>query len=451
VSNETVWDAGLDDVAKLLRGPEWLSLALEPGLRPTGLIRSKRLLPGWTVITGYERLERQLAGLPGARLDPGHPDERVESANVVSFPYDYRCSISEAAKRLDAEVRSRLDGLTEAERRGRVIVVAHSMGGLVARYWLGPLGGHKCCRALISLGTPYRGAPKALDWVVNGIGKWWFRASRPSELIQGWPSMAELLPRYRVVWDETSATARYPEELPIPWLAKAAAEAARVHEDMRAAWSGGLDQGAPEVVPRIGWSHPTLRSARWDGTRLRVEKTPPPEAPPDNWAADLGDGTVPAISGLPVELGAHDPAGMRVQERHGRLAAARFAAGLVDSYERSGIAGPDWYTLPGEEHPVALGLDLDELYPAGESIPVAVQIRGAEVDPADVAVWATIMPDGTSVPAGEIRLVWDDVTGGFVGRFVGQRPGFFKVSVTVRDVPGVGTLGTADTVAVLEP
>ena len=43
-----------------------------------------------------------------------------------------------------------------------MIVVAHSMGGLVARYWMGPLGGWRVCRALITLGTPHRGAPKAL-------------------------------------------------------------------------------------------------------------------------------------------------------------------------------------------------------------------------------------------------------------------------------------------------
>jgi hypothetical protein len=86
-----------------------------------------------------------------------------------------------------------------------------------------------------------------------------------------------------------------------------------------------------------------------------------------------------------------------------------------------------------------------------EPIPVAAQIRGAEVDPAEVAVWASVTPDGASAPADEIRLVWEDVCGGFVGRFVGQRPGFYDVKVTVRDVPRVGTLRTADTVAVLGP
>jgi triacylglycerol esterase/lipase EstA (alpha/beta hydrolase family) len=48
------------------------------------------------------------------------------------------------------------------------------MGGLVARYWLGglcasvkPRAGD--CAALITVGTPHHGAPKALDWLVNGI------------------------------------------------------------------------------------------------------------------------------------------------------------------------------------------------------------------------------------------------------------------------------------------
>ena len=51
----------------------------------------------------------------------------------------------------------------------KVIVIAHSMGGLVARWWLTALGGHRVCRALITVGTPHRGAPKSVDWVVNGV------------------------------------------------------------------------------------------------------------------------------------------------------------------------------------------------------------------------------------------------------------------------------------------
>ena len=41
-------------------------------------------------------------------------------------------------------------------------------GGLVARYYLELLGGWQSCRALITLGTPFRGAVDALHSLANG-------------------------------------------------------------------------------------------------------------------------------------------------------------------------------------------------------------------------------------------------------------------------------------------
>jgi triacylglycerol esterase/lipase EstA (alpha/beta hydrolase family) len=102
------------------------------------------------------------------RVDVARPgQDRDLRADVVLFPYDFRLGIRDAAERLKAEIDARLGVLTREARHQRVIVVAHSMGGLVARYWAGPLGAAPDCRALITVGTPHRGAPKALDWLVN--------------------------------------------------------------------------------------------------------------------------------------------------------------------------------------------------------------------------------------------------------------------------------------------
>lgn len=43
----------------------------------------------------------------------------------------------------------------------QVDIVAHSMGGLAARYYIQELGGSKKVRRLITLGTPHRGALRA--------------------------------------------------------------------------------------------------------------------------------------------------------------------------------------------------------------------------------------------------------------------------------------------------
>lgn len=44
---------------------------------------------------------------------------------------------------------------------GPVIVMAHSMGGLDARWWVTHLGGHAQCQALVTIGTPHRGSSVA--------------------------------------------------------------------------------------------------------------------------------------------------------------------------------------------------------------------------------------------------------------------------------------------------
>ncbi len=53
--------------------------------------------------------------------------------------------------------------LSKNVKGGRIDIVAHSMGGLVARYWLQALGGHRRVDRLVTLATPHHGAhPSAL-------------------------------------------------------------------------------------------------------------------------------------------------------------------------------------------------------------------------------------------------------------------------------------------------
>ncbi len=52
----------------------------------------------------------------------------------------------------------------------KVLVVAHSMGGLDARYMLSEMGMEKKVSALLTITTPHRGSPYA-DWCVRHLGK----------------------------------------------------------------------------------------------------------------------------------------------------------------------------------------------------------------------------------------------------------------------------------------
>jgi hypothetical protein len=456
-----VWDAGFRSLARLGFAAGRLSLAELPKARAVGLIRSRGPLPGWTVIRGYERLMAALGGLPGAVVDDGHPDRRVPDANVVAFPYDFRQSLVAVAEELARDISDRLSVLGAAGEPGRVVFVAHSLGGLVARYWLGPLEGWRVCRALITLGTPHRGSPKALNWQVGGVRLGGLEWAGMTGLIREWPSAAELMPRYPAIWDETADAARYPHELPISWLQPKAVRAFGVHEDI-AAGCDQIPQSGPEMVPRIGWSHATLDAAFWDGSRLRVHKRPPRWLDAPGWEHDFGDGTVPAISALPIELDnrAVSTTGVRVRERHGSLAAAKPMIAeimrLLHDYEERPVPGPSRLAYrDAEERSAALGLDVDDLYVAGEPIPLQVRIRGTGSDVSSTTVAVSLRPvDGpaTSEPgtAPMARLTWDATADGFTGELTAVQPGVFDLTVTAEAVPGAGDLTVTESVAVME-
>jgi len=69
---------------------------------------------------------------------------------------DYRSagSIEALALRLKREIDAHVQG-------GRIDLVAHSMGGLVARFYLQRLGGARRVDRLVTLGTPHRGTHAA--------------------------------------------------------------------------------------------------------------------------------------------------------------------------------------------------------------------------------------------------------------------------------------------------
>jgi hypothetical protein len=460
-SGTVLWDAGLGSVARLGVAAHRLSLADAPVVRPAGLIRSRAVVPGWTVVCGYDRLMAALARLPGAVVDDGHPDRRVPDANVVAFPYDFRTSIVDAAGRLAAEVTARLAAVGGSGEPGRVIVVAHSMGGLVARYWMGPLGGWRVCRALVTLGTPHRGAPKALNWLVGGVrigGRTWQGATR---LFREWPSVAELLPRYPAVWDATAGAALYPHELPVDWLRPAARKAFGVHEDIEAAWEQ-VPRSGPEFVPRIGWSHTTMDAAWWDGTQLMVRKQAPSWLSAPGWEKDRGDGTVPAISALPVGLENWAVTGIRVRERHSRLPYARAMiaeiCARIQDYEGRPRPVPGQLAYrEAEEHAAAIDLDVDEMYAPGEPVPVRVRLREVGADVRGVAVAAVLRlvsgpgAQGEMGAAEPVRLAWDEGGGCFAGEVRPAGAGVYDLAVMAEAVPGAGDLAVTESVAVIEP
>ena len=137
-------------------------------------------------------------------------DELSDPRTLYVVPYDWRKS-----NVLSANILA--DALDKAvEEHGNqlaVNIIAHSMGGLVARYYLesgefSKREGIKRVRQLITLGTPHRGAPLALTAAVGLERRLFLSRDQVLQLASDprYPSLYQLLapPDEPFAWDEGS-------------------------------------------------------------------------------------------------------------------------------------------------------------------------------------------------------------------------------------------------------
>jgi len=162
------------------------------GITATRLVQDVHLLPGFWEIDGYTKTQKVLADTLTA--DPGK--------NLFAFPYDWRRDNRIAARQL-AEQAPRWLGNWRRESGNadaKLVLVGHSMGGLVARYYLEVLGGWRDTWHLITFGTPYRGSVNAIDSLVHGMKKGIGPLSIDlTPLLRSFTSIYQLLPVVKVV------------------------------------------------------------------------------------------------------------------------------------------------------------------------------------------------------------------------------------------------------------
>jgi triacylglycerol esterase/lipase EstA (alpha/beta hydrolase family) len=89
------------------------------------------------------------------RRATGRPCIRVRLGCRIPL---HLADVRESARRLERK----LERISERSPLGRVDVVGHSLGGLVATYWLKRIDEGRRIRRVITLGTPHQGTPFAL-------------------------------------------------------------------------------------------------------------------------------------------------------------------------------------------------------------------------------------------------------------------------------------------------
>lgn len=121
---------------------------------------------------------------------------------IREFAYDWRLSIKYNTRLLSIAVQEHLAAWRIRSDRpdAQVVLVAHSMGGLLCQALTGISGALDGVRAVITLGTPFRGAAKAAVILARGEGAPVpLPKDRLREVAVTMPGVHELLPGYRCV------------------------------------------------------------------------------------------------------------------------------------------------------------------------------------------------------------------------------------------------------------
>lgn len=353
------------------------------GVVATRLAPQITIIPGLVKFAGYEPLTEAIASR--FALIQGE-----SGSNFLEFPYDWRLDNRVIAERLGKFIERRLSEWRKFANApdAKVIFIAHSMGGLVARYYLEILGGWRNCRALITFGTPYRGSVKALGYLAQG------RTGPRSLLIptaRTMPSIYQLLPVYPVL-HANGGTHRVAEGPEIAGIDSGlAADALAFHREIESAVAiNTTDENYLRVryalLPFVGTHQRTWQSAILGDGGIRLQRHLPAGVEPwlDARGEHDGDGTVPMVSAVPLELSNELWDTFR-SERHSSLQVnpgivTDVIARLVKSqfHGLGAIRGPE-PTRFGETS-ASISVDVEDSYPAGSTIRIMAETDGAAPD-----------------------------------------------------------------------
>lgn len=182
LGNERVWPS----VRRIFTDPELFILPDGPPLEARGIVDEVVVVPNLLEQEQYSRLTTFLEENLGYR----------RGVDLLEFGYDWRQDIRESSRRLAQTIAS-------WRVQPPIILIAHSLGCLVSRYYVERLGGQDLVGRILFMGAPHYGAPSIVSQLFKGIELLPFglMGERLRDVVSSFPTCYQILPIYPCVFD----------------------------------------------------------------------------------------------------------------------------------------------------------------------------------------------------------------------------------------------------------
>ena len=209
LGNERIWP----NVKTIFRNPEVFNYPSNIPLEPRNIVDEIVIIPNLIKQDQYNRLGDYLVEDLNYR----------RGVDFFEFPYDWRQDVRISARQL-----AQLIGSLPTTQP--VIIIAHSLGTMVSRYYIEKLGGNKRIERMILMGGPHKGAVKGLVsmLVAPDVLPFGILGERLRQVMLTFPSSYQILPDYPVGTDQHGKKINFindaswlaPEFLPLLKLGK---------------------------------------------------------------------------------------------------------------------------------------------------------------------------------------------------------------------------------------
>lgn len=181
--SECVWP----NLKVLFTNPEIYAYPGAAPLEPRGILEQVVIVPNLVKLDQYNRLGDYLVE------DLGY----TRGNDFFEFAYDWRQDVRLSARRLSEAIQNW--GIQPP-----FILIAHSLGTLVSRYYVERLGGKQLVERLILMGGPHTGTPTGLTSLIIGpnLLPFGMMGERLRRVVASFPSAYQIIPEYACGTDQ---------------------------------------------------------------------------------------------------------------------------------------------------------------------------------------------------------------------------------------------------------